>query len=150
MLLVAASTTALRAHSSDGYALRLVDTALLPPRAEAVRRWNESNPYFFSSGAVQVEEHDYVLRQHVMSTLVPDFGDAEVVRFGPACGTAVEGFSNGFDGDCGDDYTTVGRPEHAPCNHTEGSTPPNVSCKLSPALSWHIENPPDHSAFRAC
>ena len=39
--------------------------------------------------------------------LVPDYGWAQVMRFGSDCNAAVEGLSPGFDGDCGENYTKI-------------------------------------------
>jgi hypothetical protein len=48
--------------------------------------------------------------------LVPDKEFVQVMRFGPKCGSAPEGMSEGFAGDCGDEYLQLGpdrfgRPE---------------------------------------
>ena len=51
--------------------------------------------------------------------LVPDYGWAQVMRFGSDCNAAVEGLSAGFEGDCGENYTKIGRPELATCDPSQ-------------------------------
>ena len=51
--------------------------------------------------------------------LVPDYGWAQVMRFGSDCNAAVDGLSAGFEGDCGENYTKIGRPELATCDPSQ-------------------------------
>ena len=48
--------------------------------------------------------------------LVADHGFVEVMRFGTPCMAAAEGLSAGFEGDCGEGYTKMGRPELSSCD----------------------------------
>ena len=74
----------------------------------------------------KVEDRDRELKHSAARRLVPDYGWAEVMRFGPQCDASVEGWSAGFPTDCGDDYASMGRPELASCNATR-RPPANVS-----------------------
>lgn len=72
-------------------------SALLPSWMSG--RESDTSEFYSTVRNAKVEDRDRELKHSAARRLVPDYGWAEVMRFGPQCDASVEGcFPNGSEG----------------------------------------------------